>query len=271
MRTIVCTAALLIAASAAFLPAVAQQTNPQAPVGYDDTPMQPGGRWRIHDGRRPQPAIVTPGAVPAAAPSDATVLLGAKDDLSAWQMTDGAPPTWAMKNGVLETGKGFLRTKATFTDFQLHVEFATPSEVKGDSQGRGNSGVFLLGLFEIQVLDSYRNPTYPDGQAAAMYGQHPPLVNASRPPGEWQAYDIVFTAPRFTPAGALDKPAVATVFHNGVVVQNAMSFWGPTAHKKIEPYTPASAKGPLSLQDHGNPIRYRNIWIRTLNDSDRTS
>jgi Domain of Unknown Function (DUF1080) len=263
MQVTVCAAAALIAASTVFLPATDQQAN----LGYDDTPMQPGGRWHIHDGRRPQPPIVTPGpspAAPAAAPSDATVLLGAQDDLSAWQMTDGAPAVWSMKNGVLETGKGFLRTKATFTNVQLHVEFATPSEVKGDGQGRGNSGVFLLGVFEIQVLDSYKNPTYPDGQAAAMYGQHPPLVNASRPPGEWQTYDILFTAPRFTPGGTLETPAVATVFHNGVAVHHATSFWGPTAHKKIEPYTPASAKGPIALQDHGNPIRYRNIWIRSL-------
>jgi 3-keto-disaccharide hydrolase len=268
MRGTVC--ALVLTVAGMFVAASGQQAN----LGYDDTPMQPDGRWHIHDGRRPQPPIVTPGpplATPAPAPGDATILLGARDDLSAWQMTDGAPPTWTMKNGVLETGKGYLRTKAVFTDFQLHVEFATPSTVKGDSQGRGNSGVFLLGLFEIQVLDSYKNPTYPDGQAAAMYGQHPPLVNASRPPGEWQTYDIVFTAPRFTASGTVDKPAVATVFHNGVVVHHATTFWGPTAHKKIDPYTPASARGPIALQDHGNPIHYRNIWIRPLTDYDRTS
>ena len=240
-----------------------QQPN----LGYDDTPMQPNGKWHIHDGKRPQPVVVSPASAnvgPVPAPADATTLLGGRDDLSAWQMTDGSPATWLMKNGVLETGKGLLRTKAEFTDFQLHVEFATPSEVKGDSQGRGNSGVFLLGKFEIQVLDSYHNPTYPDGQAAAMYGQYPPLVNASRPPGEWQAYDIAFTAPRFTAAGTLEKPAVVTVVHNGIVVHSATAFWGPTAHKKIDPYTPDTAKGPIALQDHGNPIRYRNIWIRAL-------
>jgi hypothetical protein len=236
-------------------------------VGYDDTPMQPDGKWHIHDGKRPQPSVVTPGPAPLNAvppPADATALIGERDDLSAWQMMDGSPPTWAMKNGVVETGKGLMRTRAEFTDFQLHVEFATPREVKGDSQGRGNSGVFLLGKFEVQVLDSYQNPTYPDGQAAALYGQHPPMVNASRPPGQWQTYDIAFTAPRFSAGGTLDQPAVVTVVHNGIVVQNAVRFWGPTEHKKIGPYTPDTAKGPIALQDHGNPVRYRNVWIRPL-------
>jgi hypothetical protein len=240
-----------------------QQTN----LGYDDTPMQPDGRWHIHDGTRPQPIVVTPGPAPlnpVPPPADATVLIGTRDDLGAWQMMDGSPATWTMTNGVAETGKGVMRTRAEFTDFQLHVEFATPREVKGDSQGRGNSGVFLLGKFEVQVLDSYHNPTYPDGQAAALYGQHPPLVNASRPPGQWQTYDIVFTAPRFKPDGTLNQPAIVTVVHNGIVVQNAATFWGPTAHKKIEPYTPGNARGPIALQDHGNPVRYRNVWIRSM-------
>jgi hypothetical protein len=244
---------------------IAGQQAP-APTGYDDTPMQPNGRWHIHDGKRPQPKIVTPGPLsPAPPPQDAIVLVGAGADRSAWQMMDGAPVTWAMSDGVLETGKGIIRTKAEFTDYQLHVEFATPKLVKGNSQERGNSGVFLNGKFEIQVLDSYQNITYPDGQASAMYGQFPPLVNASRPPGEWQAYDIVFTSPRFK-AGTLDKPAIVTVLHNGILVHNATPFWGPTAHKKIDPYTVDNAKGPIALQDHGNPVRYRNIWIRPINE-----
>ena len=255
--------ALALAATAA-----AQQP---APIGYDDTPMQPNGTWRVHDGKRPYPAVVTAppaGDISVPAPSDAIVLLGSRDDLSAWQMNDGSAPTWTVKSGVLLTGKGVLRTKQQFTDVQLHVEFATPSEVKGDSQGRGNSGVFLLGHFEIQVLDSFRNITYPDGQAAAMYGQYPPLVNAARPPGEWQAYDIIFTAPRFAGDGKLDKPAIVTVLHNGVVVHHATPFWGPTRHRSVLPYTPEMARGPLALQDHGNPVRYRNIWIRELRDYD---
>jgi hypothetical protein len=244
----------------------------QSPVGYDDTPIQPNGTWRIHDGRRPQPSIVTPGPpanTVAPPPADAVVLVGAGSDLSAWQMADGGAPQWQMADGVLEAGKGLLRTRDEFTDFQLHVEFATPAQVKGDSQGRGNSGVFLLGEFEIQVLDSYGNPTYPDGQAAAMYGQYPPLVNASRKPGEWQTYDIVFTAPRFDATSALEKPAIVTVLHNGVLVHNAAAFWGPTRHKMIGKYAPGLTKGPIALQDHANPVRFRNIWIRPLKAYDQ--
>jgi hypothetical protein len=245
----------------------------QAPIGYDDTPMQPNNTWRVHDLTRPYPAVVTPAPMmdaPDSPPSDATVLLGAGSGLSAWQMADGSSPTWAMTDGVLQTGEGMLQTRQQFTDFQLHVEFATPSDVKGDSQGRGNSGVFLLGKFEVQVLDSYRNITYPDGQAAAMYGQYPPLVNVARGPGQWQSYDIIFTAPRFSGESRLEKPAIVTVLHNGVVVHNATAYWGPTRHKSVLPYAPDMASGPIALQDHGNPVRYRNIWIRPLKSYDST-
>jgi hypothetical protein len=173
------------------LAVAAVATAQQGKLGYDNTPMQPDGKWRVHDGTRPQPVMVTPGpsAGMAAPPSDAVVLLGPDGSLSAWQGTGGKPAAWPSSGGVVQTGvgSGTIETKETFGDVQLHVEFATPSEVKGDSQGRGNSGVFLAGVFEIQVLDSYNNPTYPDGQAAAMYGQFPPLVNAARPPGVWQA------------------------------------------------------------------------------------
>jgi hypothetical protein len=243
----------------------------QAPVGYDDTPMQPNGKWRVHDGTRPQPPVVVPAAPvepPMPPPADAIVLLGSGGDLGAWQMTDGSAPTWLMQSGVLQVGKGVLQTKQEFTDFQLHVEFSTPAEVKGDSQGRGNSGVFLLGKFEVQILDSYNNLTYPDGQAAAMYGQYPPLVNASRRPGEWQTYDIVFSAPRFDATGAVEKPAIVTVLHNGVLVHDGTAFWGPTRHRSVLPYAPDMARGPIALQDHANPVRFRNIWIRPLRPYD---
>jgi hypothetical protein len=260
MRTV-----LLTFMGVALVSGIVASQQARAPVGYDDTPMQPNGRWHIHDGKRPQPPIVTPGPPTSALPpQDAIVLVGSGAERGAWQMMDGAAVAWPMIGGVLSTGKGMIRTRAEYADYQLHVEFATPKEVKGDSQERGNSGVFLNGKFEIQVLDSYQNITYPDGQAAAMYGQFPPLVNASRAPGEWQAYDIVFTSPRFGAGGKLDKPAIVSVLHNGIVVHNATPFWGPTAHKKIDPYTPDNAKGPIALQDHGNPVRYRNIWIRPL-------
>ena len=241
---------------------------PPGKLGYDDTPMQPDGKWRIHDGTRPQPTVVTPPATGpfTPPPDDATVLIGT-GDLSAWRMGNGAAATWPIKDGVAQSGKGMILTKENFTDFQLHVEFATPTTVKGDGQDRGNSGVFLLGRFEIQVLDSYRNPTYPDGQAAAMYGQFPPLVNASRPPGAWQVYDIFFTAPRFNASQTLEQPAVVTVLHNGVLVHNARPFWGPTAHRTIPQYAASMATGPIGLQDHGNPVSFRNLWIRPLRAS----
>jgi len=257
MRTHLIVIAGLIVSAGTLL---AQQQG----LGYQNTPMQPDGRWHIHDGARPQPKIVDPGppaAAPIPPPADALVLVGPGADLSVWSMMDGRPATWILKDGILPTGTGMIRTKAEFTSFQLHVEFATPGEVKGDGQSRGNSGVYLLGKFEVQVLDSFENPTYPDGQCAALYGQFPPLVDASRRPGQWQTYDIAFRAPTFK-GDALDSPAVVTVFHNGVLVQNNQAFWGPTQHQRIDPYTPADAKGPIALQDHGNPVRYRNIWIR---------
>jgi hypothetical protein len=158
---------------------------------------------------------------------------------------------------------GSIRTREKFRgDYHLHLEWATPAAVSGNGQGRGNSGVFIGGFPEIQVLDSYQNDTYPDGQAAAMYGQYPPLVNAARAPGQWQAYDIIFSAPRFAGDGKLEKPAIVTVLHNGVVVHHATPFWGPTRHKSGLPYKPEMAKGPLVLQDHGNPVRYLNIGNR---------
>ncbi|MBI3819559.1 MAG: DUF1080 domain-containing protein [Planctomycetes bacterium] len=230
-------------------------------VGYDDTPMLPDGKWRVHDSKRPRPPVITPGDA-SAAPSDAIVLFDGKE-LSKWSAANG-DAKWAVENGVMTVnGTGDIHTKDAFGDCQLHVEWASPSKPEGDSQGRGNSGVYLMGRYEIQVLDSYQNETYADGQAAAMYGQLPPLVNACRKPGEWQVYDIIFNAPRFD-GEKVTAPGRATVLHNGVVVHHADEFIGATAHRAVGKYVPHAAKEPLLLQDHGNPVRYRNIWIRNL-------
>ena len=161
---------------------------------------------------------------------------------------------------------GYLFSADKFGDVQLHVEWATPVPASGHGQGRGNSGVFLMGLYEVQVLDSYENDTYADGQAAAIYGQYPPLVNACLPPGEWQSYDVVFRRPRFHEDGTVAKPARITVFHNGILVQDDVELWGPTAWLQHRPYERHPDKLPISLQDHGNPVRYRNIWLRELRE-----
>lgn len=233
-------------------------------LGFTDTPILPGLPWHVHDPARPHPKAVTPGASPGAPPSDAVVLFDGKD-LSAW-----VDAKWNVRDGYFEVapGKGDLRTRDKFGDVQLHLEWSDPPDVQGASQGRGNSGVYLMGLYEIQVLDSYHNPTYADGQAAAIYGQWPPLVNAARPPGEWQTYDIVFEAPRFE-GGKLARPAYVTVFWNGVAVHVHKEVMGPTQHRKLAHYAPHPAELPLLLQDHGNPVRYRNIWARRVGDYDR--
>jgi 3-keto-disaccharide hydrolase len=223
--------------------------------------------WKIHDLQRPVPPVVDPGQ-PGQAPSDATVLFDGKD-LSKWTGKDGGPATWGVDNGYFEVkpGSGLISTKDAFGDCQLHVEFAEPLPAVGESQQRGNSGVFLMGLYEIQVLDSYQNRTYADGQASAVYGQYPPLVNASRPPGQWQAYDIVFHGPRFSGDGKLVSPARVTILHNGVLVQDNVDLTGPTANGVRPPYKPHAAKLPISLQDHNNRVRYRNMWIRELDSA----
>ncbi len=234
-------------------------------LGYTDTPILPGLPWHVHDPARPRPQVVTPSATPGGAPSDAIVLFDGKD-LSHWvSAKDGSPAKWKVENGYFEVtkGTGQIATREKFGDVQLHIEWASPAVVSGNSQGRGNSGVFLQGRYEIQVLDSFDNPTYADGQAGAIYGQWPPLVNAARKPGEWQAYDIVFEAAKFE-GGKLTKPAYVTVFHNGVLVQNHHDIMGPTQHQKLAQYGAEPAEDSLQLQDHGNPVHYRNIWIRRL-------
>jgi hypothetical protein len=198
-------------------------------------------------------------------PSDAVVLFDGRD-LAGWRSFDsGGPAGWRVESGYVEVvpRTGDIRTTMEFGDCQLHVEFATPAEVIGSSQGRGNSGVFLMGRYEIQVLDCYENPTYPDGTTGAIYGQYPPLVNACRRPGEWQTYDILWTAPHFE-GDRLVTPAYCTVLHNGVLVQNHSELLGVTSHRVAPTWTPHPAVGPLRLQDHGDRVRYRNIWYREL-------
>lgn len=235
------------------------------PTGYTDTPFLPGNKWRVHDDTRPRPKVITPGH-DSSAPSDAIILLDG-GDLSEWVNGKGEPAQWTLRNGYMEVaaGKGAIQTKRAFGDCQLHIEWATPHKVEGNSQGRGNSGVFFFGgTYEIQVLDSYNNKSYADGQASALYGWKPPLVNASRKPGEWQTYDIIFEAPQWDKDGKLAKKAYVTVLHNGVVTQHRQEFLGGTGHKRVAQYKPHAPKGSIQLQDHGNPTRFRNIWIREL-------
>jgi hypothetical protein len=232
---------------------------------------QPDPNWLEHDRNRPLPPVVA-AAVPSTsekagkAPSDAVVLFDGKD-LAAWVSMDGTPTRWIMKDGYMECvqGSGYVRTAQNFGDCQLHIEWATPTPAKGEGQGRGNSGVFFgLDRYEVQVLDSFENKTYADGSAGAVYGQYPPLVNASLPPGQWQTYDIIYIAPRFGDSDELRSPARLTVFHNGVLIQNNVELTGPTSWLERAPYRAHPEKQPLSLQDHGNPVRFRNIWVREL-------
>ena len=242
--------------------------QPQAPgsnLGYTDTPMLPNLPYHVHDPARPHPREVTPAAVVGRAPSDAIVLFDGRD-LSHWTPTRQA---WKVENGYMEVtpNSGDLRTKEKFSDIQLHIEWATPEQIRGTSQNRGNSGVFLQGLYEVQVLDSYQNPTYADGQAGAIYGQWPPLVNPTRKPGEWQAYDIVFEAPRFD-GEKLVKPAYLTVFLNGVLLHNRKELMGGTVHRALARYAAQPVEDSLVLQDHQSAVRYRNIWVRRLGTYD---
>lgn len=243
------------------------------PIGYDDTPMLPGSKWRVHDGTRPQPKIVASGTAstqdtPGQPPSDAIVLFDGTD-VSQWIGHEGAVK-WKVEHGYMEvTRTGNIETREHFGDCQLHLEWAAPAEVRGDSQGRGNSGVFLMGRYEIQVLDGYHNPTYADGITAAIYGQYPPFVNACRKPSEWQTYDVFFVAPRWE-GQRLISPAYMTVVHNGVLVHHHQTLMGPTGHRIVSSYdVPHPPQGPLMLQDHGDPVRYRNIWVRLLKDYDQ--
>lgn len=231
-------------------------------------PAQVSARWPIHSLDRPQPPVVAPAptARPDAPPADAIVLFDGKD-LSQWE-ADSGPAGWKVDSGYMEVvaGTGAIHTRRGFGDCQLHVEWRAPLPAQGEGQERGNSGVYLMSRYEVQVLDSYGNTTYPDGQASAVYGQFPPLVNASRPPGVWQSYDIVFHRPRFNAKGKLLQPARLTVLHNGVLVQDNVELSGPTAHQHRPPYVAHADEMPVLLQDHGHPVRYRNIWVRPLGE-----
>lgn len=218
-------------------------------------------QWGVHDTLRPRPRIVAVREVP----SDAIVLFDGRD-LSEWRSVQGGAAPWRVRDGFVEVvpRSGDIETARRFGDVQVHVEWATPAEVSGEGQGRGNSGVFLMGMYEVQILDSFGNRTYADGQAAAIYGQTPPLVNVSRPPGRWQTYDIVFRRPRFDATGALTSPARMTVLHNGVLVHHNVELLGATANMRRAVYTPHADRLPIKLQDHANRTRFRNIWVREI-------
>jgi len=233
-------------------------------LGYSDTPILPASGYHVHDGTRPQMPIVV--AQPGQIPSDAIQLFDGSS-LDNWvNVGSGEPCGWTLAlSDAMEVvpGVGDIQSKQEFGSCQLHVEFMSPDLVKGDGQGRGNSGVFLMGCYEIQVLDNWENPTYPDGTVGGIYGQTPPLVNPIRKPGEWNEFDILWTAPVFE-GEKLKSPAVVTVILNGVVQHHAVILDGPTEHKELASYTLHPSKGPVKLQDHGDLVRFRNIWIREL-------
>ena len=212
----------------------------------------------------PKPKKVTPGVSYGEAPSDAIVLFDGKD-LSKWESAKEGEAKWEVKDGAFTEvkGAGDIKTKQTFGDIQLHIEWREPTSSTGEGQARGNSGIFFAEKYELQVLDSYESPTYSNGQAGSIYKQHMPLVNATRKAGEWQTYDVVFNAPRFSEGGSLISPARITVLHNGVVVQNNTSIWGSTNYRGLPAYEP-HGKGSIRLQDHGNPVSFRNVWVREL-------
>lgn len=223
--------------------------------------------WPQHSMERPKPPVqVAPAQqLPVAPPPGALVLFDGRD-LGWWQKADGSPAGWRLVDGAMEVvaGAGGIRTRVGFGDLRLHVEWASPVPPVGEGQDRGNSGVFLMETYEVQVLDSYRSDTYADGQAGAIYGQFPPRVNVSRPPGEWQSYDIEFRRPRFDSTGVLLSPARMTVRHNGVLVHDDVALLGPTSHRVRAPYARHSDELPISLQDHDHKVRFRNIWVQPL-------
>ncbi len=235
-------------------------------AGFQDTPLQPDGLWHVHDPARPQPPIVTPGTFSekATPPSDAMVLFDGSN-LDQWRdKKTGEAAPWRVEDGVATSAKDDIETTNSFGDIQLHLEFREPAPPHGSGQGRGNSGVFFMGRYEIQVLDCYTNKTYADGATGGVYGQHPALANACRPAGDWQTYDIIFNVPHFGTNGDLTTPAYVTVFHNGVVLQNHQAIRGDTNWRTVGRYLSHDEMGPLALQFHENAVSYRNIWIRSV-------
>ncbi|MGO8814457.1 MAG: DUF1080 domain-containing protein [Terriglobia bacterium] len=260
-------AALIIGSIFLLDPAASAQH--ESGMGYEDTPMLPGGKWHVHDAKRPQPVKVTAGMCrdegrSVRPPSDAHVLFDGKD-LSHWKDAHGSPAQWTVRDGYFEVAPktGDIYTREEFGDIQLHVEWRTPAPLRPGNVWQGNSGVFLFGVYELQVFESSRNLIYADGQAGAIYGQYPPLVNPSCDPGVWQVYDVIFSPARFK-NGNLETPAYITALQNGVVIQNHTAIMGETGHRIFPRYTDRGPKGPLRLQDHGDLVRYRNIWVRDL-------
>jgi hypothetical protein len=263
----------LLAVAMSLTIVVAANLSSADQAAKQDTWLQwtPASPWKPNDRNRPLPPVITPGIAgtqthAGVPPSDATILFNGKD-LSNWESIKGGPAKWTAGDGyfMVVGGTGDIQTKNRFGDCQLHVEWAAPNPPHGRDQDRGNSGIFLGGLYEIQVLDSYQNVTYADGEAAAVYGQYPPLVNASLKPGEWQVYDIVFHVARFDGKGKLTRRPTVTILHNGVLVQDHVEIKGQNADHTTQPYPPTAEKLPLRLQDHHHPVRFRNIWVRELN------
>jgi Domain of Unknown Function (DUF1080) len=238
-------------------------------LAFCATAFSQNAQWLPNDVARPVPPAVTPGSAPSVAPSDAIVLFDGTS-MAAWAGRDGSTPAWPVKDGAFEVapGSGNIHTKQSFGDCQLHVEWAEPAVVRGSDQSRGNSGIMLMSMYELQVLDAWQNPTYADGTVGGIYGQYPPLVIAGRKPGEWQTYDIIFRRARFDENGQLLAPARITVIQNGVAVQDNTRPTGPTAFHDRPPYMKGPDAAPITLQDHGSAVQFRNIWIRNLPDKD---
>ncbi len=234
-------------------------------LGSISLSAQSNGDPKLTEIWEPKAPVVTPGKTSADPPSDAIVLFDGRN-LNAWYGEKSSPAAWTIADGAMtvKPGAGGITTKQGFGDMQMHIEWRAPIVVKGEGQGRGNSGIFIMGKYELQVLDSYNNQTYSNGQAGSIYKQLIPLANANRPPGEWQAYDIIFTAPRFYKDGRVQSAARITVIHNGVLVQNNATIWGGSQYIGISKYEMHKDKEPISLQDHGDLVSYRNIWIREL-------